>query len=162
MKRRERLRRRQAANSGSISVTSCGLALAISPASGKPRPSTRTMILVPLPHLVLPSQSPLFSPMQTCHRPSTRSSRSGRGGRAFAKVASRHLSKCPLGSTPGSDASRSAAKQSTVANPSSAHRCAATTECLPHDRALRHAAARLWARVEGPETNWRSTAIARQ
>ena len=51
---------RRFARSGSMRVASFGLALAVSIPSGRPRPSARTMIFVPLPRLVLPTFSPLF------------------------------------------------------------------------------------------------------
>ena len=55
-----RRRRMRCFKSGSINWTSAGLALAMSTPSGVPRPSTRSMIFVPLPRLVLPTQAPLF------------------------------------------------------------------------------------------------------
>src|SRR5512143_3027290 len=52
----------------SISLTSAGEAEASVPPIGTPWPSTTTIHFVPLPRLVLPTNSPLFSPEQSCRR----------------------------------------------------------------------------------------------
>lgn len=72
-----------------MSVTSCGRALAVSAPRGRPRPSMRTMIFVPLPRIVLPTFSPLFLLRQTCRRPSTLRGPLGHVGRVFATTGPR-------------------------------------------------------------------------
>lgn len=49
-------------------VTSCGEADATCMATGRPWRSATAMIFVPLPRLVFPTQSPLFSPLRKCRR----------------------------------------------------------------------------------------------
>ncbi len=49
-------------------VTSCGEADAMCTATGRPWRSATAMIFVPLPRLVFPTQSPLFSPPRRCRR----------------------------------------------------------------------------------------------
>src|SRR5574337_1374604 len=93
-----------------MSVTSWGLALAISAPKGRPRPSLRTIVLVPLPRLVLPTHSPLFLPRKTCRRRWLLPSGRGRDDRAFARGEPKLSSTDRLRSRLSSGASRLAVK----------------------------------------------------
>jgi hypothetical protein len=110
---------------------------------GNPFPSARTMVLVPLPRLVLPTRLPLFLPTRTFRRQSFRSDRSGLGGGGLATAATRPSPRLRWPSTPGSDASTWRMTGTDRACPSSGHRCGAPRGFLRRTLAVRSADARV-------------------
>jgi hypothetical protein len=127
--------------------------------NGTPRPSASTMILVPLPRLVLPTSSPLFLPGRTCRRRRTLRGSLGPADPACAAVATTPSPRRRCGSTPGSDASKWREKETKEAGLANALRCATPRECLPGSASLRWQVGRLGRSAHRSGISRRSVAI---
>ena len=146
--------------SGSMRLTSAGLALAMSTPSGVPRPSMRSMIFVPLPRFVLPTQSPLFWPGKTCRRPSPRPSGATSFRRAGGAVGAKRSGRFRFESTRVAAASRSLGTESMLVSLSTVHHWLTPKGFLPGTGAVGRGDARRLFSSSLQETDPRSEAIA--
>src|SRR5581483_6464737 len=128
------------ASVSSASVTSAGEALSSRTPSGTPSPSASTIHFVPLPRLVLPTASPLFSPGQNCRRERSRPIAAIPPGPVRpAKPATHPAIRLAL-ATVAIAASRSRAKETRRAETATPRRFAKPTECLQNRPGSRLAA----------------------